>query len=385
MSDTPAIRWLDLDALMREPPLPVPWLIEPLLARGHVTMLAGPAGVGKSLLAFALASAVANGTETVAGLKVTPGTVAIVDAENGERTLHERAHLADLPATQVRAGIAAAFDLRQPDAASELHRALVGEPPALLILDSLASLAPGLKENEADQAGPVLDRLRRLAQALDVALLLLHHTRKDGDSYRGGTAIPAAVDIAAVYTRPRGTTDRSRRVIDWSHERGGKMRLGPEPDPRHLRVAVEAGQLAVTAADPPSPDEAPAREPTTRDALRHAAVQHVTTSGPTAQADLLRAIGRDAKDRTGRRALDDAVHAGQLQRTEDGAYVAPGGNGATPATATRHQAGGERWQAEPRRGAATCHPATANDQTQLEPAGLSADTTDLPDVARQER
>lgn len=335
-----AIRWLDLGALMREPPPPVPWVVEPLLARGHVTMLAGPAGVGKSLFALAAAAAVAHDAEHIAAMPVTGGPVVLLDAENGERTLHERAHLVGLPAGRVRAGIATALDLRHREAAVELHRAIADDPPALLVLDSLASLAPGLKENEADHVGPVLDRLRKLAQATAAAVLLLHHTRKDGDSYRGGTAIPAAVDVVAVYGRPRDTIDRDRRVIDWGHERGGKMRLGPEPDAHHLRVQVAAGRLTITAANPPSPDEAPARPATSRDALRHAAVEHVTAHGATAQADLLRAIGRDAKDRTGRRALDEAVHAGQLRR-DDGTYTTTpqGGDPATPATATCHQNG----------------------------------------------
>lgn len=368
MSGSDAIRWLDLHALMAQEPSPVPWLVEPLLARGHLTMLAGAPGVGKSLFALGMAGAVAHEAPSIAGMPVVGGEVVLLDAENGERTLHERAHLVGLPPDRVRAGIASTFDLRDPAAVDGLRRALGDPPPALLVLDSLASLAPGLRENDAHDVAPVLDRLRRLAQDTGAAVLLLHHTRKGGDSYRGGTGIPAAVDVAAVYVRPPAS-ERDRRMIDWSPHRGGKMRLGAEPDARHLRVEVVAGALTVTAAVLPASGQSQ-RPALLRDRLREQAVALVADRGPTAQADLLRALERDPKDRTGRRALEAAIEAGHLTRTNDGIYtVAQGGASATPATATCHPAPGREWQAAPCKGAATCHPASpldAEDEAQAE-------------------
>jgi SpoVK/Ycf46/Vps4 family AAA+-type ATPase len=314
------IRMLELGRLLDEPPPPVPWLVQWLVARGAVTMLAGPAGVGKSLLALAIASAVARGLGTIGGLPVTAGTVAVIDAENGERTLHERAHLLELPRENMRLGLAEGLNLRHERAVEEIVAALAPEPPALLVLDSLASLAPGLKENEADQAGPVLDRIRRFAQSTGTGILLLHHTRKDGDSYRGGTSIPAAVDIAAVYGRPRDADDRELRVLDWSHEKGGKTRLGPEPEPRRLRVGVTHGRLTIDEAEVPRSAE-PTPRSTKRTELREDAVALIAEQGPLAQGELLKALQLGATDRTGRRALDDAVSAGELVRRGDGVYT----------------------------------------------------------------
>jgi transcriptional regulator with XRE-family HTH domain len=374
MSDSDAIRWLDLHALMAQEPPPVPWLVEPLLARGHLTMLAGAAGVGKSLLALGIAGAVAHGAPSIAGMPVVGGEVVLIDAENGERTLHERAHLVGLPPDRVRAGIAGTLNLRDAASAGELQRALASRPPVLLVLDSFASLAPGLRENDAHEVGPVLDRLRRLAQDTGAAVLLLHHTRKSGDSYRGGTGIPAAVDVAAVYVRPE-TSEHDRRVIDWSPQRGGKMRLGPEPDARHMRVEVVAGVLTVTATEPPV-RRGPQHTASVRDDLQARIVAEVAARGPRPRADLFRAVGCDPKDRTGRRAVDAAIDAGQLVRTDDGTYtIAQGGTPATPATATAaatatcHPAPGCGWQAAPYKGAATCHPASpldADDEAQAE-------------------
>jgi hypothetical protein len=312
------IRWLDVAALKSEPPLPVPWVIEPLVARGAVTMLAGPAGVGKSLLAMAVASVVANGTDALAGMSVKAGGVVILDAENGERTLHERAHLVDLPPEGVRLGLSDSFELRRQPDAGQLAQAVAGA--ALVVLDSLATLAPGLKENDANEAGPVLDRMRRLARESGAGVLLLHHARKDGDTYRGGTALPASMDVAAIYCRERDDPDRERRLLTWEPHRGGKMRLAAEPEPRWLRVGVVADRLTIEPAKPPdrSDDDRP---PTRRDVLRERLVAILAERGPLSQSDALREVGESTNSRTGRRALLAAVDGGDLIRDDDGLYV----------------------------------------------------------------
>lgn len=400
---TGAIKWLDVGRLLREPPPDVDWVVKWLIARGHLTLLAGAHGVGKSLLGDAIASAVSHGAPTIAGMPVSGGPVVILDAENGEHLRHQRAHLVDLPPDRVAIGIAETVDLRTGEGLDELSAKVAELDPALVFLDGLASLAPGLKENEADHAGPVLNRLRRLAQASSAGWLLLHNTVKYGDHYRGGTAIAAAVDVAATYGRPRDSTDPERRVLDWSHEKGGKMRLGPEPEPVHLRVQVVAGRLTIESADPPTPDESPPPRATARELLRARAVTHVAEHGRAAQADLLRALGRDPKDRTGRRALEEALAAGELHRGDDGTYaLTTGGNGATPATpavatpaaqrggtpatpatATCHQEEGVGGRQGPVGGPATCHLATPiPDTDQAEFDRLAAKFPELIDGGR---
>lgn len=344
-SSSERIRWLDVAALRATDPPVVPWVVEPLIARGHLTMLVGAAGVGKSLLALALASAVAHDASVFAGMPVHGGDVVLVDAENGERVLHERAHLVDLPANRVRLGLAEGLDLRDSGDADALQSALEEGRPALLVLDSLASLAPGLKENEADQAGPVVDRLRRVAQTTSTGVVLLHHTRKDGGSYRGGTSLLAAVDVAAVVGRPPDDDDHERRVIDWSAAVGGKMRLAHEPDARHLRVAVRGGRLTVDQAEPSHADAA-REEPSRRDVVREQLLTALEASGPLRQGEALRAVGLNADDRTGRRALADAIERGDVTRHEDGRHeVAKGVAGTVPPLAATPMATGTGRQA----------------------------------------
>lgn len=336
-----AIRWLDVERLMSEPPPPVPWIAEPLLARGHVTILAGPAGVGKSLLALALASAIAHDAPSLAGLPITGGPIVLLDAENGERTLAERAHLVELPPARVRIGLPERFDLRQPDGLGELVAAIEDTEAVLLLLDSLATLAPGIKENDAHEIGPALDRLRRLAQRANVAVLLLHHARKEGDTYRGGTGLPAGVDVLAIYCREHRDRDRERRLLTFDPDRGAKMRIAAEPDPQWLRMNVTAGRLTIDTADPPDELATTPSPPTKRDQLREQLVAIIAESGPINQTDALRAAGLDPTDRTGRRALDDAVEHGEVKRQADLHYI----TGRQPANPASQEPALADWQA----------------------------------------
>jgi hypothetical protein len=112
------VEWLPVADLLDADPEPVSWLCEPLLARGAVTILCGPFGVGKSLFAIAAGSAIAHGAQRLGGMRVRPGKVIVIDAENGRRVLHQRAHLAQLPRRACGSASAAASTFAPPKAAA---------------------------------------------------------------------------------------------------------------------------------------------------------------------------------------------------------------------------------------------------------------------------
>jgi AAA domain-containing protein len=72
--------------------------------------------------------------------------------------------------------------------------------PRLIVLDTLARCMVGGDENSAKDVGRAVDNADRLRRASGATVLLIHHTTKDGGSYRGSSALEGAVDVALEVT-----------------------------------------------------------------------------------------------------------------------------------------------------------------------------------------
>lgn len=310
----PRLTRLDTLKMASTSPPPVPWLVEPLVVRGALTLLAGREGIGKSLLAMAVAVGVATAARQVGPFEVAPGRVLLVDAENGPGELHRRIRSLGLDpeaAARVATYVTEAGDvLNQLD---ELAGVMDAERPDLVVLDSFRSLWSG-KENDSDATGPALDAVRNLARRSDAGVLLLHHASRAGD-YRGSTAIGAAAEIVVGMSRADDDPQPDRFVLRWS-----KMRPAARPAPAWVRLDVEMGTLvslevaeAFDTGEPQAP-QAPAREalaPRIRTVLEQA-------PGPLPRAEIARQVGRDPKDRTVGRVLDRFAEMGHAERSEGG-------------------------------------------------------------------
>ncbi len=307
------LRVLDVGRMLSTEPEPVPWIAEPVLARGAVTMLAGREGQGKSMLALALAAAIGHGA-TIAGIRCQPGRVLVVDAENGEREAHRRVRgLGVKPGALVYVE-ADGFNLRthldQLDALLAEHR------PGVLVLDSFRSLAPGLDENDSAPVEATLGPLRGLARRHDCGVLLLHHASKASDGYRGSTAIGAAVEIGFTLAREREDPQaRSRRrLTNW------KCRLAPESEPRWLALEAHAGRILIANTEPfTATTQSPSRE----DDLARQLAEIATVRGPLRWSELCEAAGVSAGAGTATRARARAIEAGRLAKLRHGTYGPP--------------------------------------------------------------
>jgi hypothetical protein len=297
--------------MLKMTPPPVPWVVEPLLAQGCVTMLAGREGQGKSMLALALAAAIGHGA-VVAGLDCRRGRVLYVDAENGEREAHRRIHglggIAPQSLVYVEAnGFSIAAHLAELNALVEDRR------PDVLVLDSLRSLAPGLDENDSQQAEAALRPVVRLTQAREMATVILHHAGKVGTEYRGSTAIGAAVELGFTLSRhpddPNGAS--RRRLACW------KSRPAAEPPARWLTIEPTDNGIRLGEAEPFDPRAAP----------REAAEEELLAAldgRPTSWAAWAREAGLDPHNGTARRARDWLLERGRVRQDEHGNWtVAP--------------------------------------------------------------
>lgn len=234
------------------------WLVDALLPRGALTVLAGPPKVGKSLLALSLAVAVASG-QPFLGRAVQPGPVFFWALEDGPDRLRAR-----LRAILGRAGDdpvarAAALPLHlswaqtsgQPETLRRFFAEVYRHHPVLLVLDPLREFHSRDENNSARMAG-LLRPLRSLARSENLAVLLVHHTRKDDHrsfaAIRGSSAIFAAVDGALLLTAP---PDRPNALLLQA-----SLRDATPADPLHLALAPDL----IFTDRPPDPAAADHRQ-----------------------------------------------------------------------------------------------------------------------------
>ena len=313
VSDRCTLRILDVARMLSTPPPPVPWAVEPMLARGCTTMLAGREGRGKSLLALALAAGSGRG-ENVAGM-VTNGSLRTlyVDAENGPQEAHRRIYGLCVEAGKLTYVEADGFSLRH--GIDELLELVEDRAPDLLILDSLRSLEPGLDENDSLQVEAALRPVVRTTQAREMATLLLHHAAGASGEYRGSTAIGAAVELGFTLSRieddPEG--ESRRKLTCW------KSRPAAEPPPRWLAIEpVPGGGIRISETEPYEPEHARPRDERREDVLGVLGEEPMSERKIADTAGLART--------TTQRILRDLEDEGLTERTGNG-WVAhrPGG------------------------------------------------------------
>jgi len=185
------------DMLAPQPPLD--WIVDGLLLPGSVAIFAGAPGSKKTWSVLNLAACVAAGLDWL-GRRTKQTPVLIVDEESGKRRLFERMGkvirglgLGDgLP---IFASVMAGFDLRDDDSITALSDLIQQTGAGLVVIDALADVAPGADENSVKDMMPLMANLRRLAEDLQIVILLIHHNNKAGGAYRGSSAIAGAVAL----------------------------------------------------------------------------------------------------------------------------------------------------------------------------------------------
>jgi hypothetical protein len=173
--------------------------------RGCVTLLAAGEKVGKSTLMSQVAAAVSAGRACLGESCEADGVLWLaLDEPLGflvrRLDLH---HAHDDMRIETEHGITIAG----------LRDRVVATGARLVVIDTLSEWISGTVEdsNSSDQLTPVLRELRRLAQELELAVVLLHHTGRSGEKYRGSGAIGAGVDLILEMKGVEGDP-RLRRV-----------------------------------------------------------------------------------------------------------------------------------------------------------------------------
>ena len=222
---------------------PVAWLIDRVLVAFAFVVLYGPSGVGKSFLALDLALTVASGAPWLDGSPTTGGWVLYIAAE-GAAGLTRR-----IDSWCQERGLPEPERIRwMPDAVNLLDAATVAhaverinempEPPALLVIDTMARSMVDGDENSARDVGrfvAAVDQLR--AAANNATALVIHHTGKKGDDERGSSSLRGASDqMMLMADTGNGLRLEHRKLKDFD---------APKPIDMHL---AEPGELGASSA-----------------------------------------------------------------------------------------------------------------------------------------
>lgn len=229
---------------------PVKWLVEDLLVQQEVAVLAADGGMGKSWLCQALALAVAGTDNTFLGLPVRQhGRVLYIDEEASADLVLQRLNALGYDPTehdQLEYIWYAGVDLlHEPE---KLLEEACDIEPALIIIESLSRVALGGDENSNTEMTLLLrNGVVPLARESGAAVLVTHHTVREGVRIRGAGAIRNAADQtivmkpAEVDGKETGTSmifpDKPRREgasiamqINGSMKAGEPVRVEPAPE-----------------------------------------------------------------------------------------------------------------------------------------------------------
>lgn len=186
---------------------PLSFLVDGILARGHLAMLGGRPKSGKSWLALQLAQAVDTGAPFL-GRTTQQGRVLYVALEDGERRVHQRCNLLRWqPQDAAVLFNIARFDGDGGPGPGVAQIAQLATTYQLVIIDTLiATLSGRANENDNTTMGAIVNELARIAHDADSAILLIHHTSKGAaenvfDLLRGASALRGGYDVGMMLER----------------------------------------------------------------------------------------------------------------------------------------------------------------------------------------
>ncbi|GDX98696.1 hypothetical protein LBMAG48_11000 [Phycisphaerae bacterium] len=299
----PRLVFLTADQVMNtEPP---GYIVDGVMPPGVIVLVAPPANA-KSFLALDLAISIASDTPWH-GREVEAGYVMLVNAE-GFGTFGQRidAAISALPPEKQRLALSrllitgdAPAIHRQDDPSLIIERArALDEPPKLVVLDTLARCMPGGDENAAQDMGSFIAGVDKIRDALGCAVLILHHTIKDGTTERGSSALRGACDVM-LFCKLR---DNALTVTF------DKCRDFAPPDPMHFALQPHKESVRLVAVDPSAAIAA------ISDKLKPGMVlRALKEDGDWMSLSKIKTKAR-VGDSTARRALRDLVRAGLAER-----------------------------------------------------------------------
>jgi hypothetical protein len=290
------------------------WLVEGLWSDQAVGILGGEPKCCKSFLALDIAVSVASGTACLRQFPVRrAGKVLLFPAEDSLPVVRQRlegiagAAQVSFPALPVEVITAPSLRLDMPTDRQRLSDTVQNLRPILLILDPLIRLHR-VDENDATQIAALLSYLRQLQRQFQLAVLLVHHARKDSNGSRPGQALRGSSELhgwgdSNLYLRRKG----AQLTLSTEH------RAAPSQDHIPLQLTQTGSALALAVRPEPASEPNKA-EPTAMQRVRAALAQLQEPVFSVQQLRKLCAI----RTETLCAALEELTQQGALSRNSKG-------------------------------------------------------------------
>lgn len=210
------------------------WLVEPIVLKGRPSMIFGPGGVGKSLVALTCALSVSCGREIIPGMApAVHGPVLYLDWETTAPVINDRIQAIAVGHGFKPEGMFYRRSVRPlADDAEELSKIVASKGIVLVVVDS-AAYAMGAQGEYGDANEAVL-RMHEALRLIGVSSLIVDHIAKTDYQRKGGTS-----------NGPYGSAYKTNAVrISW------EIRKGPSV-PGELRINLYHTKSNDTAQLPP--------------------------------------------------------------------------------------------------------------------------------------
>ena len=226
------------------------WLVEELWTDQAVGILGGEPKCCKSFLALDIAVSVASGAAALRQFPVKrTGPVLLFPAEDSLAVVRQRlegiaaAAQVGFDSLPVQVITAPSLRLDTESDRQRLAQTVQQQRPVLLILDPLIRLHRA-DENDATQMAVLLSFLRQLQRQFQLAVLLVHHARKDSHGSRPGQALRGSSELhgwgdSNLYMRRKG----SQLTLSTEH------RAAPSQDHIPLQLSQAGSAVALKVLD----------------------------------------------------------------------------------------------------------------------------------------
>lgn len=303
------------------------WLIAELWGASAVGIIGGNPKCCKSWLALEMAVAVATGSKCLGRYEVLePGPALIYLAEEALAQVRERLsslvryHRVELGDLDLHVITAPSIRLDLARDQVRLQKTVRSLRPRLLVLDPLVRLHR-LDENSASEVSGLLSYLRSLQRELGVALVVVHHTRKNhssgieaGQGLRGSGDFHAWSDSSLYLRRLRGDL-----ILTVEH----RSASAPVPVSLRLVAARDDDDVHLEVSDP-------CQAPTAQDSLETGLLAALGAEGPLTRGALRQKLA--VKNERLGPVLTQLERQGLIERTAAGWRRAmnPGPEGVVP-------------------------------------------------------